>query len=140
MEFDRTRPVTGRVGMTPMIDVVFLLLIFFLLTSRFVEPRAIGVELPRSKTAAAEESAPLVVVLRRDGSVLVDGSEVARSRLEQRIARELGAAADRSVRLEADAGVSVQRLVGVLDDLRAAGATRVALAAQQAARSDPPER
>ncbi len=115
--------------MTPMIDVVFLLLIFFLLTSRFVEPHALGVELPKSATATAQTGKPVVVVLRSDGNVLVGDRLVARSRLVEVVREALGDAGRRSVRLEADASASVQGLVDVLDDLSAAGATDVALAA-----------
>ena len=115
--------------MTPMIDVVFLLLIFFLLTSRFVEPHALGVELPKSTTATAQAGKPVVVVLRGDGNVLVGGRRVARSELVEAVENALSASGRPSARLEADASASVQELVEVLDALRSAGATDVALAA-----------
>jgi len=114
--------------MAPLIDVVFLLLVFFLLTSTFTVPEAIDLTLPDSSTAEAAPPEALVVSLLEDGRIELDGTGVSLGALSAAITRARESGADGPVRLAADAGVEVQAMIEVMDALRIAGATDVSIA------------
>ena len=130
MEFEGRSRIRDELGMAPLIDVVFQLLLFFMLTSTFVAPEAVGLTLPGSRSAAPAEPKPVTVELTRAGSVLVDGREVAIEELAELLRPRLQQSEDRTVWLRADGGADVQRMVSVVDEIRAAGGKGVALATE----------
>jgi biopolymer transport protein ExbD len=127
MRFEGRARVSARIDLAPLIDVVFLLLVFFLLTSSFVSRDAIDLELPASATSEPSPQPTLVVSVSTDGAVHVDGVRVDRSRLESVLTASLSASGGSEVAVRADAGVDVGTLVAVLDAARAAGAASVSL-------------
>lgn len=111
-----------------MIDIVFQLVVFFMLSSTLVTRTTIDVALPVSGNAAEAVTAPLVVTVGVDGAVVV-GDESAS-------VGDLGAilpvaGADRGATVEADANVPYQMIVSVLDALRVAGYETINLAAER---------
>jgi biopolymer transport protein ExbD len=131
MEFEGRTRIATRLDMTPLIDVVFLLLIFFLLTSSYVVPQAIGLKLPRSRTAEPTAPSPVVVVLRADGRVVLDGRPLSLEALTAALRAAIAVAPDRAVSLESDADVSVQRLLSAVDAIRDAGGRSLSLATRR---------
>ncbi len=67
MEFEGRSRIHAHLDIAPLIDIVFLLLVFFMLTSTFMVPEAIELELPESSSASARETTPITVVLDRTG-------------------------------------------------------------------------
>ena len=128
MEFEGRARTRAELSMAPLIDVVFLLLIFFLLTSTFTVPEAIDLTLPDSSTAEAALPDALVVSLFEDGRIDLDGVAVSLAGLPAAIERARETGPDRPVRLAADASVAVQAMIEVMDALRIAGATDVSIA------------
>lgn len=127
--FEKTRK--ARIEMLPLIDIVFLLLVFFIyaMLSMAVH-RALPVSLPQSATADIDQSAPLSVTVRSDGSVYVDKEPVPMERLAERLAETAMTGEDRAVLLFADRDLSYQYLFKVLDQIRTAGLTRISLQAE----------
>jgi len=123
--------------MAPLIDVVFLLLVFFLLTSTFVTPEGLEVSLPGSATAAPTDIPALVVVLAADGSVVVDGRPTTIAGVTRAIGAALERDPDRTVAVRADAKAEVQALVAVVDGLRAAGVHELDIATEPRAPGEP---
>ncbi|MFW5769638.1 MAG: ExbD/TolR family protein [Spirochaetota bacterium] len=123
IEFNTEHDLTEKSGgpdMTPMIDMVFLLLIFFLLTSIVLRP-ALEVDLPESETADSEESRGLTITVRESGAVLFEGRETGLNALLS----ELTAAAQRGpepVIIFADRSVDFELIVRIMDIARQAGA------------------
>ncbi|MGF1553317.1 MAG: ExbD/TolR family protein [Paracoccaceae bacterium] len=116
----------ARLGLTPLIDVVFILLVFFMLASRFTDWRAIELTTAgASGTAASYEGAMLVRV--EAGAVLFGGRAIGLDRLEARLAERLAGVPDQRVLVQTAPGVATQRLVDVLDRLDAAGVRDLAL-------------
>jgi len=77
MGFERRRRASTILNLTPLIDIVFLLLVFFMLTSHFIEDQAIDVDLPKAKNGnEAIEREYVEVVVNSNGELLVDGREV----------------------------------------------------------------
>ena len=114
--------------MAPLIDVVFLLLIFFLLTSTFHAPQALDVVLPEAGQARPAVTETVTVSITESGTIAVDGVETSIDRLGDIVGALLAASDGRPVLLAADARVEVQKLVTVMETLRAAGAPDLALA------------
>lgn len=127
MEFSRNRRPSVRLGIAPLVDVVLLLLVFFLLTSSYVVPHALDLELPGSDTALASPEPSIVVGLDRTGGLSLNGQALSRQALGPALGRLLGSGSDRRVQVSADAGLSIETLVALLDDLRGAGARELAL-------------
>lgn len=117
-----------RIALTPMIDVVFLLLAFFLLSSTFTKTTVRPLSLQGSDAQQRETpSPPVVVVLMGDGAITLDGQPVTRSELRDALTSALAAAPERPLTIEPQSGVSVQALVAVMDDARGAGAKSIQL-------------
>jgi biopolymer transport protein ExbD len=118
--------------MTPLIDIVFLLLIFFMLTSHFVVQEGIQVDLPvtdRSQTLPAEKTTRITV---RSGDVLeMDGRLMTLAEME-RYLRDLEAAYFGTYfEILADRSASVQTVISLLEILRDKGAVRVTLGTER---------
>ncbi len=118
-----------RLAITPLIDIVFLLLIFFMLTSRFVAQEGIKVDLPVTEKAhvrgAAEET---VLVLRPDGTVFFQRRIFTLEALASELSRQKGVLLERPIEIRADRAASVQSMVSLLELLRGLGARRVTVA------------
>ena len=114
------------VSLTPLIDVVFILLVFFMLASSFLDWRAIDLSTPaRSSADTAMEGAILVEVL--PARLRLSGDALSIETLATRVAAQLRERPDQRVLVRPAEGVALQRVVQILDRLAAAGATDVSL-------------
>lgn len=118
-------------NLTPLIDVVFILLIFFMLTSTFRIDRGIDVSLPSSETAEQQPNKDSVftVSIANNGDVYVEKKLVPIKSLTQRVKLFLEKFKDGKIVLNSDARVPVQTLITVMDMLKKAQATNITLAA-----------
>ncbi len=126
MELVSRRRPARRVTLTPLIDVVFILLVFFMLQTNFLRPASLDLGTPGKAGGGAGGPAPIHIELHADGSAWLDGRRSDDAALADALA---GRAADASTRvvLASDDPVPVQRIVRVLDMLNAAGLARVSL-------------
>ena len=117
--------------MTPFVDTIFNLLIFFALSMNFLVDPGITVDLP---DASAEEAArggdDLDVVITRKGEVRLDGAPVALAALREALAEAAAKGGGPQVLLRADRNVPHGLVVAVMDAARAAGLTRLAIVTQ----------
>lgn len=113
----RRRPL---ISLTPLIDVVFILLVFFMLASSFLDWRAIDLNTPQSASAGASMEGALLVEVRREGLRLA-GRAVSLDALVAGVAERLEADPGRRVLVKPAAGVRLQAAVDVVDRLDAAG-------------------
>ncbi len=121
---DSKRRVT--VDLSPLMDIVFLLLIFFLVTTTFLPDAGMDLELPESTTATQAEIAPTVISVSEDGSVQLDGQSVSVEGLEQAVAA-LPEEDRRKITVRADARVDYGVIVRIIDALRNAGVDGLSL-------------
>ena len=137
MKFRSTLRDAPEITLTPLIDVVFLLLIFFMVSTTFERRSELSIELPEASAEAhAREEAVIDVVLDAAGSVTVDGEALTEARgdaLRQALANA-ARGLDRSpqVVVSADARTPHQSVITVLDAARQAGLFRLTFAAQRA--------
>ena len=117
-------------SLTPLIDIVFLLLVFFMLATQFAREQALPLDVPGRAVASAEASlsGALLVRVRSSGEVDIAGQVVTLDALQQRVASLVGERGDEHrVVLRSEQGLNLQRLVLVLDRVRDAGAVHVSL-------------
>ncbi|WP_416897088.1 MAG: ExbD/TolR family protein [Minwuia sp.] len=132
-EVSATRPLSARtdrrralISLTPLIDVVFILLVFFMLASSFLDWRAIDLSPPVEAGGGARLEGSLLVDIRRDALRLA-GEPMDLETLADRIGVLVADKPGRPVILRPAPDVSLQRTVEVLDRLGAAGAAGMAL-------------
>lgn len=120
--------------LTPMIDVVLLLIIFFTLTSQFSKSTRRAMDLPREKGIAAIEKPPLAIILEidRDGGVMIEGVQHDERSLAQLVAKEAakapGGAAAIDIIVRADRNCKAGSLNSIAATLRTVGIQRWKLA------------
>ena len=128
MEFEGRARIHSHLDIAPLIDIVFLLLVFFMLTSTFLVPEAIELELPESSSAEPVETTPVTVSLDDQGRLALNGEPIERERLRPALEALLKRDADAPVTLKSDARTELQELLEIMDEIRAAGGDSVALA------------
>ena len=130
MRISARRRDDAEVNLTPLIDVVFLLLIFFMVSTTFERESELGIELPEANaTAEASHKAQLEVSIDRQGRYYVDGRPLINTQqatllqaMRQRV-KEIGA--DPPVLVTADGNASHQSVIAVMDAAQQLGLTRL---------------
>lgn len=125
MQFEGRRRLSHVPNLTPLIDIVFLLLVFFMLTSHFVREENIKVDLPVAQSGEPDDNEYLQVVLDAQSRILLRDHFIDIGELESRLRDELSRQPDKVVRIRGDRAVTLGLAVGVLDAARKAGAEGV---------------
>ncbi len=118
-----------EINMMPLIDMIFILLIFFLVTASFVRESGITVNRPEAATAQSKEAIGLVVGVTEEGKVYIDNQETDLRRVRGLVEVFLTENPDGGVIIDADGACPTARTVAVLDQCRLAGAKDVAVSA-----------
>ncbi len=118
-----------EINMMPLIDMIFILLIFFLVTASFVRESGVEVNRPEAHTAEQKEATGMVVGITGDGGIFIDHQEVDLRRVRGLVEIFLAENADGGVIIDADGDCSTRRTVAVLDQCRLAGAENIAVSA-----------
>nr|WP_297458822.1 biopolymer transporter ExbD [uncultured Halomonas sp.] len=118
---------TTDIDLTPMLDVVFIMLIFFIVTTSFVKESGVEIERPESSAASPRPDAQVMVAITAEGAVWVDGQPVDIHRVGSDVAELVSA--EGSVVVQADRGATTGLLIDVMDRIRDAGVDKVAVAA-----------
>ena len=130
MEFERAEKRQIELSITPLIDIVFLLLIFFMLTSNFLLDEGLKIDLPSARTAEVESAKDLTIFLGEDGRIVFDGRTVTLEGLEAGLTAELQGNPNLTVIIRADRKVDLEKAVGVMDAVKASGAPKMMLATE----------
>jgi biopolymer transport protein ExbD len=120
-------------NLTPLIDIVFLLLVFFLLTTHFIEEDGIGVRLPSATSTTTREKDEIAVAVTRVGRCFVAGQQLPLSGLEEKLRGMLKP--DTTVVIRGDREVPLQTAVSVMERAKKAGAGRIVVATLEEAGS-----
>lgn len=118
---------TAEVNLTPMLDVVFIMLIFFIVTTSFIKESGVEIERPEASSATARPDAQVMVAITPQGAVWVDGEPVDVHRVGSRVAGLVGD--DGGVVVQADRNATTGLLIEVMDRIRQAGVDNLAVAA-----------
>jgi biopolymer transport protein ExbD len=131
MKIARPTARRARIEMLPLIDIVFLLLVFFIYTMlSMAVHHSLPVALPTSAVANLDRDRLLTVTVQGDGSLFLDQQPVTLADLEDILRAESSAARDKGVQLFADRDLRYQTLFAVLDAVKRAGIEKITLQAE----------
>ncbi|MEJ2609291.1 MAG: biopolymer transporter ExbD [Candidatus Thiodiazotropha sp.] len=123
MAYEYRRRSSHVLNLTPLIDIVFLLLVFFMLTAHFIEDEAIDIQLPEAQSSnPSEEDDTVEISMLPNGDILVDGRAASLDNLEQTLRGALHAPNKRFVRLKGDQSAQFGTGIKIIDAARSAGA------------------
>jgi len=120
-----------QLPLTPLIDIVFLLLIYFLLTTNFLVDEGIKIKLPQAKASAPQTEKEITVYVDRYGRAFLGNQEVPLAGLFDRLKEMIGGKENKLVVIRADRAVILNKAVKIMDIAKAAGAGRLCLATEK---------
>ncbi len=121
MEIERRKRRHSHIDIAPLVDVVFLLLLFFMLTFNMAMEQAITIRLPRSETSEIQAGSRIMVAISREGLVFIQDQAIEIEALPAVIRQQPDWSVDTPVNIRADQDVSVGLLVRVIDGVRNSG-------------------
>jgi biopolymer transport protein ExbD len=131
MEFERRRRRNGRIDIAPLVDIVFNLLLFFVITYNISADPAIRVRLPESSTAESQADEPMVISVTRAGEIFIGDQPVAIEDLPAAVQAASGMSSGTGVKIKADQEAAVGVLVQVVDGVRYSGCTTFSIVTQK---------
>ena len=121
----------SEINITPMLDVVFIMLIFFIVTATFVKEAGIEVNRPDAATAVKQEKANIFIAIGPNNDVWIDRRKVDIRAVRPNIERLHAENPQGSVIIQADKESKTETLITVMDASRQAGVFNIAIAAQE---------
>ena len=119
------------IDLTPMLDVVFIMLIFFIVTTSFVKESGIDVSRPSASTAESKERANILIAIRDNGEIWIQKRKVDIRSVRANVERLHAESPEGSVVIQADKGSKTGDLVQVMDQVRLAGVLNISIAASK---------
>ncbi len=131
MRFKRHLGITsGRLEIAPLIDVVFLLMIYFMLTSSFIMQPGIKIKLPAALTTESMEKKEIIISIAADGSIFYRGKNVTLKALKKILESESRRSPEATLIIKGDYDVAHGKVVEVMDLAKVAGISCLAIATQ----------
>lgn len=131
-----SRPSKGGIiqgiNVTPLVDIVLVLLIIFIVTAKFVVTPAVPLDLPQASQSEAVQTI-FAVSVEADGRLLIDGAPASDEQLQTRARAALAQDEELRAVIQADGAVPHRRVMAILDALKASGVEKVAFGTVQEA-------
>ena len=119
----------AEIDMTPMLDVTFIMLIFFIVTTSFVKEYSVDVNRPSGQPSAVQQKQEVVVLkIDRTGTIQLNGRVIDAAAVQANVQSELASKTDATVLVVTDKTANTGVMVKVLDGARAAGAKKISVA------------
>ena len=133
MKFARKRKLhAGRLDIAPLVDVVLLLIIFFMLTSSFISPLGMDIKLPQSSQARPQDQENLVITISAEEEIRIGDRQVDLNKVADVLGRERSLVPGRVLVIKADRDARHGPVVSVMSAAREIGWERMAIAAEPA--------
>jgi biopolymer transport protein ExbD len=126
----REDEMAGEIDLTPMLDVVFILLIFFIVTSVFVTEAGIDVSKPEASTAEARSKDLILIAISDDGQIWIDGEQLDPRFIRSRFERRLAETANASVVIQGDRAAQNEHVMTILRAARDANIAAVSISTE----------
>ncbi len=128
MRFRERTDTQQNVDISPLIDMVFILLIFFMVSTTFVKDMKLDLNRPSASTATTASTKAVRLYIDNSGATYLDGQPIQVWVIQSRLRELMNASSERSVLVVTDGNVPAQRLVEVVDEARRSGAEDVGVA------------
>jgi biopolymer transport protein ExbD len=133
----RRRGIVAEINVTPLVDIMLVLLIIFMLTAHLIAKQAIEVELPRASQSTAAQPTTLTVTLARDGALYLNAAPATPEELRAAVRAAVAGDPKTQAIIVGDRAVSHGRVVWVLDTIKALGVSSFAIQIDPAALVSP---
>ena len=130
MEFSRNTRKLRAISMISLIDIVFVIILFFLVGGHLEKFSPVAVDLPHADSGQIIDEGPVVVVLGKYGEVVINDEPREGIKIFQQLKTELKVNPERVITIKADAHLEANRLVDFLEQIRAAGGKNLSLVTQ----------
>jgi biopolymer transport protein ExbD len=135
----RRRGIIAEINVTPLVDIMLVLLIIFMLTAHLIARQAIEIELPRASQSTALPPTILAITLKADGALFLNDRPVTPAALRDAIRATVARDPKTQAIVAGDKRVSHGRVIWVLDTVKSLGITQFAIQIDPAAITPPPE-
>ena len=119
-----------EINITPMLDVVFIMLIFFIVTANFIKEPGLEVNRTDSETAEPTENAAILIAVGNAGEIYMDGRRIDKRQVKANVVRLLAENPQGSVVIQADEKATADTIMAVMDGAREAGVYNISLASE----------
>jgi len=130
MEFERGKRIRIHLDIAPLIDIVLLLLIFFMLTSNFIMQPGIKITLPKAKTSKPQEEENIIVFITEGNKIFLNDREIDIDELKEALEEKIKTAEKKIVILKADEKINLGLAVKVMDIAKEAGTENLVISTQ----------
>lgn len=120
-----------EINMAPLIDMIFILLIFFIVTTSFVKESGVDVQRPKAASAVTQQKTNVIIAVTKEGQVFMDGRSVDIRSVRGLMERFLAETPEGSVVIAADENSRTGEVIRVLDACRLAGVQQISVAAKK---------
>lgn len=125
-QFGDERAITD-INVTPLVDIILVVLIIFMATAPIISRRAIKVDVPKAEKHARTATEALQIVIDAERKIYLSGREVTSDELRARLSRHVSAQADVPVTLSGERTLAYEEIVNLLDVIRSAGVKKIGL-------------
>ena len=132
MDFERHRKPMREISLVPLINVVFLLLIFFLVAGTVEKFDVVPVELPEAISGQVLDEGHIQIVLGKRSEVLINDELITIDEIQEQLAKQLEFNKKRIITVKADANMDAGRLITVMNKIKQAGGENLSLVTQEA--------
>ena len=117
-------------NITPMLDVVFILLIFFIVTANFIKDPGLEINRPDSETAEITENAAILIAIGPTGEIYMDGRRIDVRQVKANVIRLMAENPQGAVVMQADKKATAEKIIAVMDEVREAGVIDISIASE----------
>jgi len=121
----------GSINITPMVDVILVLLVIFMVTANFLKKESLNINLPKVQAADPNVAESLQVAMTKTGGILLDGKEMAIPVLIKNLEREAKIRPNMRLTLSADESLAYGKITELMGIIRKAGVTKIALSVKK---------
>jgi biopolymer transport protein ExbD len=119
----------AQIDMTPMLDIVFIMLIFFIVTTSFIKPSGLDYNKPEASQATTQKSANIFIGVSKTGVIKMENRQVDIERVTANVERMLAESPEAAVLIEADKEAQHGLVVKVMDNVKKAGIDKISVSA-----------
>jgi len=119
------------IDMTPMLDVVFIMLIFFIVSTTFVQEQGVQINSPSSSLGSEPKSKGMIITIDDEGQIWYDQKEISQAQIANTLVPKLAETTALSVLIRADQNTPTGDLIHLLDEVRGLGVKQVAVATKK---------
>jgi biopolymer transport protein ExbD len=121
----------GNINITPMVDVILVLLVIFMVTANFLKKESININLPKVAAADPNIAESKQIALAKDGKILFEGNETSLEGMIRILERDAKLKPNMRVTISADEKLPYGRVTEIMGQVRKAGVTRIALSVKK---------